>query len=106
MYQTIAPQFAEVNAHFFNAFVRYGFSLAILEKSNIVPKFKISDYTYPKNYRPISVLNFIAKLLEKLMHKQLITFFVKKNILCNETFGFRQKLKTTDAVDEYLDHVC
>ena len=85
--------------------MRIFFLTAVLELSRIVPIFKSGDNTNPKNHRPISVLNFITKLFEKLIHRRLNSFIAKHNIPCNEQFRFRQKLNTTDAVVEYLDHV-
>ena len=85
--------------------MRIFFLTAFLELSRIVPIFKSGDNTNLKNHRPISVLNFIAKSFEKLIHRRLNSFIAKHNIICNEQFRFRQRLNTTDAVVEYLDHV-
>ena len=64
-------------ADFFNVSVRNHVFLEVIYLTRIVPIFKSGDNTNPKNYRPISVLNFITKLFEKLMHKRLISSIAK-----------------------------
>ena len=49
-----------------------------LKLADITPIFKSVDSTAKKNYRPISILNSISKLFEKLIQNQLNPFFDKK----------------------------
>ncbi len=42
------------------------------------------------NYRPISLLSTINKIMKKLMYKQLIIFFNKNKILYEYQFGFQE----------------
>lgn len=44
----------------------------------------------PRSYRPISLLNSIGKILEKIVYKRLIKFVEEKNLLPNQQFGFRR----------------
>ena len=48
---------------------------------NITNNKKKKDYS---NYRPISLLSNIDKIIEKLMYKRLYTF-LNNNIICNWT---------------------
>ena len=43
-----------------------------LKLADISPIFKANDSTLKKNYRPVSVLNIISKLFEKLINKQFV----------------------------------
>ena len=52
--------------------------------------FSFSKLDY-SNYRPISLLSNIEKILEKLMYKRLYTFFNKNNVIYNLQFGFRKQ---------------
>ena len=43
----------------------------------------------PSNYRPISLLPVISKIIEKVIHDQPNTFFSNENMLYNYQSGFR-----------------
>ena len=57
--------------------------------------------TDPKSYRQISLLPFISKILEKVIHDQTVEFVTKKNILYKFQSGFR-KFHSTDSCLSYL----
>ncbi|CAK1579105.1 unnamed protein product [Parnassius mnemosyne] len=69
-----------------------------LKQTIITPVYKSGDKFNPSNYRPVSVISVIAKILEKLINIRLIKFFSKFNILSTSQFGFRQNLSTEDAI--------
>ena len=50
------------------------------------------------NYRPISLLITISKLLEKCIETRMTIFLEKNNLLMPTQFGFRRIHSTTDAV--------
>lgn len=49
----------------------------------------------PQNYRPISLLNSIGKLLEKCIYSRLVEIVETKNLLPKFQFGFRRGHSTT-----------
>lgn len=49
-----------------------------LKKSKIIPVFKKGDRTLISNYRPISILPFFSKVVEKLFTKRLSNYLEKK----------------------------
>jgi hypothetical protein len=61
-----------------------------------------SDYT---NYRPISLLPCISKILEKIVYTRLSDFLEKHKILDENQYGFRASRSTTDAVTNLLGHI-
>lgn len=69
-----------------------------LKKSLITPVYKSGDRDDINNYRPISVLPCISKVLEKLINVRLVRYLNKYNILSRSQYGFRQNLSTEDAV--------
>ena len=63
---------------------------SVLKIAKVVPVFKKDSKLDYSNYRPISLLSNIEKILEKLMYKRLYTFLDNKNIIYDLQFGFRQ----------------
>ena len=60
--------------------------------------YKNGDKSDCSNYRPISVLSTIAKILEKIVYNQLISYINENNILTNNQFGFRKSHSTTTSL--------
>ena len=58
----------------------------VLITSKVVPVFKKDSKLNYSNYRPISHLSNIEKILERLMYKRLYTFLNNNNILYNLQF--------------------
>lgn len=50
------------------------------------------------NYRPISLLGSISKLLERIVNKRLMNFLETQNVIMDRQFGFRRGRSTEDAV--------
>ena len=69
-----------------------------LKIARVVPILKKGDPSIFSNYRPISVLPSISKLLEKLAYKRIITFLDSNNILHDNQFGFRKHRSTEHAL--------
>ena len=51
-----------------------------------------------ENYRPISLLSNINKIVEKLMHSRLYNFLTDSNSIYVNQFGFRKKHSTNHAL--------
>ena len=43
----------------------------------IIPVFKAGDKSLPSNYRPLSLISVLSKVIEKLIRKQVLTFLIK-----------------------------
>ena len=69
--------------------------------AKLKPLYKKGKKTDPKNYRPISLLPVISKILEKVIHDQTIEFVTKKNTLYKFQSSFR-KFHSTDSCLSYL----
>ena len=68
----------------------------LLKTSNIIPIFKRGENQDYNNYRPISLVSNLSKLMEKLYR---IYSFLEKNCLLFEwQYGFRNKLSTNHAL--------
>lgn len=62
-----------------------------LKKARLIPIFKQGDRLAPTNYRPISILPYFAKLMEKVMYVRLYDYVEKSDILDPRQFGFRKE---------------
>ena len=60
--------------------------------------------TVPGNYRPISLLSHLGKLLERKINSDLTTFLESNNILRTEQHGFRHGRSTGEAILRLVEH--
>ena len=60
-----------------------------LKLAHVVPIHKEGSRTDVSNYRPISLLATFSKILEKVMHKRLLTFLETNRSLHELQYGFR-----------------
>ena len=65
----------DVIAHIFNTSLRTGCIPKDWKRARVTPLFKSGSKQEFSNYRPISVLPHIMKILEKAIHSQLYSFF-------------------------------
>ena len=84
-------------AHIFNASFSTGVFPQKLKIAKIIPVYKKDDKHLFQNYRPISILPSISKLIEKCAFNRLYSFLSKNLILSNSQFGFRSNHSTVHA---------
>ena len=80
--------------YFFNLCLSTGVFPNPLKIAVVKPIFKSGDCHSLSNYRPISVLPFISKNLEKIVCYQLYAFISKSQLLTDRQFGFRNNHST------------
>ena len=68
------------------------------KKAQVVPLPKSTDKTNPTNYRPISLLSVLSKLLEKHVHIYLNDCLEKRQLLHPFQSGFRRKYSCNIAL--------
>ena len=73
-----------------------------MKKADIIPLFKSKDEHECTNYRPISLLLTISKLLEKIVYRRTYNFLETTGQLYNSQYGFRQGHSCENAVSELL----
>ena len=89
----------------FNLSFMTGVFPSVLKTAKVVPVFKKDSKLDYSNYRPISLLSNIEKILEKLMYKRLYTFLNNNNIIYNLQFGFRQQYSTSHALINITENI-
>ena len=76
-----------------------------LKYAKVKPLFKKNKKTEVENYRPISVLSIISKILERAVHVQLEAYLTKNNILYSYQSGFRKGHSTDTCLINLLDYI-
>lgn len=69
----------------------------------IIPLHKGGVKTAVNNYRPISLLPLMGKLLEKALHRRLYCYLDIVQFFNEEQCGFRPKRGTDDAISNLLE---
>ena len=69
--------------------------------AKLKPLYKKGSKTDPKNYRPISLLPIVSKIIEKIIHDQTMEYLTDNKILYRYQSGFR-KNHSTDTCLSYL----
>ncbi|PJE78267.1 hypothetical protein CI610_02800 [invertebrate metagenome] len=59
------------------------------KKAHVTPVFKKDDPSVISNYRPISLLSIIGKLMERCVYKYVYNFLIDKSLLTPYQSGFR-----------------
>ena len=78
----------------FNISLRTGIHPELLKTAKIIPLFKKGSRLSTKNYRPISLLSNLYKILEKIKFNRIYNFLEKYNNIYKLQFGFRKKHST------------
>ena len=103
IYKFLSPIVSPIIAKLFNKSLIKGIFPSMLKLGKVVPIFKSGDASLISNYRPITLLNTLSKIFEKLMFRRLNSFLEKFSIIKSCQFGFRQARNTTDAIVELLN---
>ena len=94
---------APVLAHLINYSYTLGVFPSAMKKAKVLPIYKSGDHSEVNNYRPISVLNSLSKIYEKIIYRRISEFIVTHNILSTRQFGFRKEHSTSLALVSFMD---
>ena len=79
-----------------------------IARVTLIPK--SSDKTLPSNYRRVSLLSILSKLLERHLQQYLLNYFEDCNATSNHQWGLLKGRLTTGAliaaVDNWLSNLC
>ena len=76
-----------------------------MKLSEVIPLFKKGARDQMENYRPISLLITISKILEKCMYTRLYNFLDKHNIFYEKQYGFRKNHSCERAIQNLCGHL-
>jgi exonuclease III len=94
---------AMVLTHIVNTSIVTGKFPARWKEAKVIPLFKKGDNKDCKNYRPISNLSVVSKVLEMVILKQLTTYCEDLNIIPDSQHGFQAGKSTMTALVSMVD---
>ena len=86
------------------SFVTGSFPL-IWKHSLVDPLHKQDDINDPNNFRPVSILPILSKVIEKIVADQLMDHLEKNNLLSDTQHAYRKGLSTETALMKVTDEV-
>ena len=89
----------------FNLSLKTGQHPDILKISKTIPIYKKGSRLLVSNYRPISLLSNLNKILEKIVHSRVYSFLEDQNCIYSLQFGFRRKHSTNHALIEITETI-
>ena len=89
----------------FNKSMQQGHFPENMKMALIKPIYKGKSKTEIINYRPVSLLPVVSKILEKIVNDRIIGFFKKHKLFYEGQYGFRQGRSTTDAILDFTGNI-
>ena len=88
-------------------------SLSLIQKkfpecwkySKVVPLHKKGDPLDRKNYRPVALLSPLSKVLEKVIYKQMYSYFHENSLFDKSLHGYRRHRSTQTALLQLYDRL-
>ena len=115
-----SPGFDEINCDIvkqnFNSLLvplKYIFDLSLksgtfpekIKIARVTPVFKFGDTSLMTNYRPISVLPCLSKMLERIMYSSLYKYLTENNLLYCNQFGFQKGHSPEHAILQLVEQI-
>ena len=73
------------------------------KKSKVVPLYKKDDRLNPKNYRPVTIVPILSKVLERIIFNQVTEYLSANQLLHPNHHAFRAGFNTTTAMIQMYD---
>jgi hypothetical protein len=105
MIKFISNELASPLAHIFNLSLGTGIFPEKLKQSRVIPIFKTGNHLECDNYRPISLLSSISKILEKIVAEKLLSHLTSNDLLYVHQYGFIPKRSAEHNLIHILNYV-
>ena len=101
----LKPSVSAPICHIVNLCFESGYFPDQVKLATVTPIFKGGSKEIPGNYRPISVISPISKIIEKCIVEKLSSFFEMHDVFAKNQYGFRAKHSTEHALLNFVDYV-
>ena len=91
--------------HIVNLSIQSGEFPCDIKKAKITPIYKKKAKTEAGNYRPVSVLSIISKIIEKIACEQLTEYLDSNSLLYELQSGFRSSFSTDSCLIHLSDFI-
>ncbi len=91
--------------HLLNVCINRGSVPEEWKRAKVTPVYKYGSHEDPSNYRPISILPVLSKLLERAVNGQLYEHLQKYNLITTWQSGFRPNYSTSTALIYFSDKI-
>ena len=73
--------------------------------SRTIPIYKKDNKDDLSNFRPIGLINGFSKILEKILHKRMLSFLNNSNFFKTNQFGFLPGRNVMQAITKLLNYI-
>ena len=101
----IIVQIAEPLSMIFNQSLQNGEFPNDMKLADVVPLYKGKEHYLESNYRPISLLTTISKILEKVVYKRVYKFLTESSQLYDNQYGFRSNHSCEHAISQTVGNL-
>ena len=105
MLKDAAMSLAEPLTHIINRYMTNSTVPCTLKIAKVLPLFKSGPRNLVDNYRPISILPVISKILERVIYDQLSDYLESNDLITTSQFGFRRRYNRELAVTIFADRI-
>ena len=98
----IIDQIAPILVEVFNKSMMLGEFPTIMKLAEVVPLYKCKEKYLETNYRPISLLTTMSKILEKIMYQRVYTFLQDSGQIYENQYGFRANHSCEHAIGQVV----
>ena len=92
-------------SHIFNLSLSTGDFPTKLKLCRVIPLFKAGNANECDNYRPISLLSSISKILEKIVAQKLVNHLTSNDLLYAHQYGFLPNRSTEHNLMQILNYI-
>ena len=83
-------------SHLINESIKTGIFPRVKKVAKVTPIYKSEARSLFDNYRPVSVVNILSKILEKVIAQQITTYLENNELLYKHLHGFRKNKYTQE----------
>ena len=98
----LSPYISQPLSIVINASLTEGTFPNIMKLAEVVPLYKGKARKLETNYRPISLLTMMSKVMEKVVYKRVYDFLTSTGQICETQYGFRSKHSCDHAVAQMI----